>query len=62
MEIKEAKEFLRAGFAWANWTDEQREAMKVAYTSMVNIEKIEKEWRRGNETTLDETLEEIFNR
>lgn len=42
MEIKRAKEILSAGFAWADWTDEQREAMKVAYIAMVDKENIKK--------------------
>jgi hypothetical protein len=42
MEIKEAKEVLSAGFAWANWTDKQREAMRIAYKSMVAVEEIRK--------------------
>ncbi|MEC0341990.1 MULTISPECIES: hypothetical protein [Bacillus] len=30
MNLKEAKEIIQAGFAWANWTEEQKEAMKLA--------------------------------
>lgn len=40
MDIKEAKEIIKAGFTWANWTEEQKEAMKIAYKSMVAIEDI----------------------
>jgi len=40
MEIKEAKEIIKTGLAWANWTDEQKEAMGLAYTAMVNVENI----------------------
>lgn len=40
MEIKEAKEILKAGLAWANWTDEQKEAMRLAYTAMVDVENV----------------------
>jgi hypothetical protein len=34
MKIKEAKEIIRAGLAWGNWTEKQQEAMKIAYKSM----------------------------
>lgn len=47
MEIKEAKEILRAGYAWANWTAEQKEAMKIAYDSMELVEKLKKENKHG---------------
>ena len=38
MEIKEAKEILKAGLAWANWTEEQTKAVTVAYLSMLQME------------------------
>ncbi|MEK3955680.1 hypothetical protein [Psychrobacillus sp. FSL K6-1464] len=38
MELKEAKEILRAGFAWANWTKEQKEAIELAYEAMEKVE------------------------
>jgi hypothetical protein len=40
VEIKEAKEILKAGAAWANWTDEQRKAMQIAYKSMCDVESV----------------------
>ena len=41
MERKEAKEIIKAGFEWANWTNEQREAFHVAYQSMEQLERLE---------------------
>lgn len=41
MEIKEAKEIIQAGFAWANWTDEQKEAFKVAWECMTKCQQQE---------------------
>lgn len=43
VEIKEAQKIIHAGLAWANWTDEQQSAMKVALQAMVDVERIEKE-------------------
>jgi hypothetical protein len=40
VEIKEAKEIIKAGLAWASWTEEQREAMKVALIAMIDVESI----------------------
>lgn len=34
MEIKEAKNYIQAGFAFGKWTDEQKEAFKVAWECM----------------------------
>lgn len=34
MGIKEAKEIIQAGFSWANWTDDQREAFLLAYKAL----------------------------
>lgn len=42
MIAKEAKEIIRAGFAWANWTDEQKEAFKLAYEAIEKAEQVEK--------------------
>jgi transcription termination factor Rho len=39
MELKEAKEIIEAGVAWANWTEEQKEAMKVAWNAMNKVER-----------------------
>ncbi|MEI5909438.1 hypothetical protein WAK64_20630 [Bacillus spongiae] len=50
MNIKEAKQIIHAGLAWANWTDEQKEAMKVALQCMIRIEKLEKEVKGLEET------------
>lgn len=40
MDIKEAKEIIRAGFAWGNWTDEQKQAFSVAWDCMNECEEI----------------------
>lgn len=41
MEIKEAQEIIRAGLAWANWTDEQKEAMRMAIESMDKVKELD---------------------
>lgn len=41
MDIKEAKEIIRAGYVWASWTDEQKEAMETAYECMEKVEELE---------------------
>jgi hypothetical protein len=38
LDAKEAKEIIRAGFAWANWTDEQKEAFQLAYEAIDKAE------------------------
>lgn len=38
MDIKEAKEVIQAGFAWANWTSEQKEAFKIAWDCMTRCQ------------------------
>lgn len=43
MEAKEARKIIQAGFVWANWTEEQKEAMKVAWQSMDEVEGLRKE-------------------
>lgn len=67
MEIKEAKQIMGAGLAWANWTGEQREAMKIAYKSMTKIEQYEKTllgikeaYESKDENRLDELLYGLF--
>lgn len=42
MNIKEAKEIVRAGYSWSNWTEEQKKAMELAYKSMSDIEEIKR--------------------
>lgn len=42
MDIKEAKEVIRAGFAWAGWSDYQKEAMTTAYEAMEKVEELKK--------------------
>lgn len=41
MDIKKAKEIIQTGFAWANWTDEQKEAFKVAWDCMTQCQQKE---------------------
>lgn len=41
MNIKEAKEVIQAGFAWANWTSEQKEAFKIAWECMTKCQQKE---------------------
>jgi DNA-binding transcriptional regulator GbsR (MarR family) len=40
LDVKEAKEIIRAGFAWANWTEEQKQAFKFAYESIDKVEQL----------------------
>ena len=41
MDIKEAKEVVQAGFAFANWTDEQKKAFKIAWECMTKCQQKE---------------------
>lgn len=43
MELKEAKEVIQAGLSGTDWTDEQKEAMKVALVYMNQVEELKKE-------------------
>lgn len=43
MGEKEAKEIINAGFAWADWTDSQKEALRVVYESLIKVEELQKE-------------------
>lgn len=43
MDNKEAKEIIEAGFAWANWTEEQKQAFKIAYEAINKVEEQQKE-------------------
>lgn len=38
MDIKEAKQYIQAGFAFGNWTKEQKEAFEVAWNCLNNKE------------------------
>lgn len=58
MGIKEAKEIIRAGFAWAGWTDEQKEAFKLAYESIDNAEQLKKQISQFEKQTKN-AIEEI---
>ena len=41
MDIKEAKSFIQAGFAFAGWSDEQKEAFQVAWDCMTKVQQKE---------------------
>lgn len=41
MDIKEAKEIVRAGLAFASWTPEQHKAFSIAYDCMSRCEALE---------------------
>lgn len=43
MKNVEAQRVIHAGLAWANWTDEQQTAMRLALDCMNKIELVEKE-------------------
>lgn len=47
MDAKEAKEIIRAGFAWANWTAEQKEAFKISYNAIEKVERYENALKFG---------------
>ncbi|MFP5203682.1 MULTISPECIES: hypothetical protein [Bacillus] len=34
MNIQKAKDIIQAGFAWGNWTDEQKKAFKIAWEAL----------------------------
>lgn len=34
MNIKKAKDIIQAGFAWGNWTNEQKMAFKIAWEAL----------------------------
>lgn len=38
MEIKEAIKIIQAGLAWANWTEEQKDAMNTAIEALSQIQ------------------------
>lgn len=46
MDAKEAKEIIHAGFAWANWTEQQTEAFKFAYEAIDKAERLKREVRK----------------
>lgn len=41
MDIKEAKSFIQAGFAFANWDDKQKQAFAVAWECMTKCQQKE---------------------
>lgn len=46
LDSKEAKEIIRAGFAWANWTEEQKKAFKLAYEAIDKAEHLKRQLRK----------------
>lgn len=53
MERSEAKEIIRAGFAWASWTEEQKQAFAIAYESINKLESLEQEYQQLNREWLE---------
>lgn len=53
MELKEAQKVIHAGLAFANWTDEQSEAMREALRCMYQIEKIREDAKDLYEENID---------
>jgi hypothetical protein len=43
LDTKEAKEIISAGSAWANWTDKQKQAFKLAYDAIETVKEQHKE-------------------
>lgn len=43
MDLKETKEIIHAGLAWASWTDEQQAAMREALKCIHMVEQIKEE-------------------
>ncbi|MEH6944393.1 hypothetical protein [Bacillus sp. JJ722] len=46
MEFKEAKEIIHAGLAFANWSDDVKQAMRIALQSMSKVEQLEKDKKK----------------
>lgn len=46
MDTKEAKEIIKVGFEWANWTDEQKKAFEMAYNAIGKAELMEQQMER----------------
>ncbi|MGN4128043.1 hypothetical protein ACMGD3_24015 [Lysinibacillus sphaericus] len=53
METQRAKEIIRAGVSWANWTDEQKAAFKVAYDAIDNYDKLQFDFNQLNQEWLE---------
>ncbi|TKI60074.1 hypothetical protein FC756_19840 [Lysinibacillus mangiferihumi] len=53
METQRAKEIIRAGLSWADWTDEQKEAFKVAYDAIDNYGKLQFDFNQLNQEWLE---------
>lgn len=49
----EVKEIIRAGFAWANWTEEQKKAFAIAYESIDKLERLELDYQQLNREWLE---------
>lgn len=49
MKLKEARHIIHAGLAWANWTDEQREAMNLALSYMKDEKELNEELKEEYE-------------
>lgn len=53
MNLKETKEIIHAGLAWANWTDEQQAAMREALKCVHLVEQIRDEAEELYEEKID---------
>lgn len=70
LDRDKAKEIIRAGFAWENWTDEQRAAFQFAYNSLIKEEQlqqdliqsdIDKKYLRDENDSLYDLFDEVKN-
>lgn len=63
MNLEEAKKIINAGLAWANWTDEQQEAMREALkcVRVVELIKDEAEQLYAEEIDLSDFGERVMN-
>ncbi|WP_036120736.1 hypothetical protein [Lysinibacillus sphaericus] len=63
MNLEETKKIINAGLAWANWTDEQQEAMREALkcVRMVELIKDEAEQLYAEEIDLSDFGERVMN-
>ena len=63
MDLKEAQKVIHAGLAWANWTDEQQAAMRMALNCIMKVEQIQEEAEElySEEIGLDDFGERVTN-
>ncbi|WP_312507351.1 hypothetical protein [Lysinibacillus sp.] len=63
MNLEETKKIINAGLSWANWTDEQQEAMREALkcVRMVELIRGEAEELYAEEIDLSDFGERVMN-